>query len=75
MGSCGDPFPFNVTEPEVEAGIHVVACPSGWCGKMIEGTTGAFRTDGKILNIFLSFISKINLKYQNKNLTIKKNKF
>ncbi|KAL0839708.1 hypothetical protein ABMA28_016355 [Loxostege sticticalis] len=45
LGSCGDPFPFNVTEPEAEIGIHVVACPSGWCGKLIEGTTGAFRAD------------------------------
>ncbi|KAG7305464.1 hypothetical protein JYU34_009533 [Plutella xylostella] len=45
LGSCADPFPLNVTEPEVEAGIHVVACPSGWCGKMIEGTSGAFRMD------------------------------
>ncbi|CAK1551920.1 unnamed protein product [Leptosia nina] len=45
LGSCGDPFPTNVTEPETQLGIHIVACPSGWCGKMIEGTTGAFRTD------------------------------
>ncbi|XP_034825419.1 UPAR/Ly6 domain-containing protein rtv [Maniola hyperantus] len=45
LGTCGDPFPFNVTDADAEAGIHVVACPSGWCGKMIEGTTGAFRTD------------------------------
>ncbi|CAG4941171.1 unnamed protein product [Colias eurytheme] len=45
LGSCGDPFPTNVTEPETQIGIHIVACPSGWCGKMIEGTTGAFRTD------------------------------
>lgn len=46
LGSCGDPLPFNVTDPDAEPGIHVVACPSGWCGKMIQGTTGAFRTDG-----------------------------
>ncbi|XP_047518090.1 uncharacterized protein LOC125058095 [Pieris napi] len=45
LGSCGDPFPTNVTETETQIGIHIVACPSGWCGKMIEGTTGAFRTD------------------------------
>ncbi|KAG6450778.1 hypothetical protein O3G_MSEX006762 [Manduca sexta] len=45
LGTCGDPFPFNVTEPEAEVGIHVVACPSGWCGKLIQGTTGTFRTD------------------------------
>ncbi|XP_013185777.2 uncharacterized protein LOC106131282 [Amyelois transitella] len=45
LGPCGDPFPFNVTEPEAEAGIHVMACSSGWCAKMIEGTTGTFRSD------------------------------
>ncbi|XP_068627774.1 UPAR/Ly6 domain-containing protein rtv [Battus philenor] len=45
LGSCGDPFPFNVTEPEVEMGIHVVACPSGWCGKSYEGNIGAFKND------------------------------
>ncbi|VVC91651.1 unnamed protein product [Leptidea sinapis] len=45
LGSCGDPFPTNVTEPDTQIGIHVVACPSGWCGKLIEGTTGAFKTD------------------------------
>ncbi|XP_059061971.1 uncharacterized protein LOC131854820 [Achroia grisella] len=45
LGSCGDPFPFNVTEPEAEFGIHVMACPSGWCAKMIEGVSGALRSD------------------------------
>ncbi|XP_026326433.1 uncharacterized protein LOC113235083 [Hyposmocoma kahamanoa] len=45
LGTCGDPFPFNMTEPDAEVGIHVVACPSGWCAKVIEGTTGAYRTD------------------------------
>uniref|UniRef100_A0A1E1WN51 Uncharacterized protein n=1 Tax=Pectinophora gossypiella TaxID=13191 RepID=A0A1E1WN51_PECGO len=45
LGTCGDPFPFNVTEPEADAGIHVVACPSGWCAKIIEGTTGTYRSD------------------------------
>ncbi|KAI5634347.1 hypothetical protein NE865_12961 [Phthorimaea operculella] len=45
LGSCGDPFPLNVTEPEQEVGIHVVACPSGWCAKIIEGTTGAYKVD------------------------------
>nr|QIJ96700.1 retroactive [Glyphodes pyloalis] len=44
-GSCRDPFPTNVTETEAQAGIHVVACPSGWCAKLIQGTTGAFRSD------------------------------
>ncbi|XP_026764980.1 uncharacterized protein LOC113523287 [Galleria mellonella] len=45
LGSCGDPFPFNVTEPEAEFGIHVMACPSGWCAKMLEGVSGALRSD------------------------------
>ncbi|KPJ01883.1 hypothetical protein RR46_05092 [Papilio xuthus] len=45
LGSCGDPFPFNVTEPEAEVGIHVVACPSGWCGKSYEGNIGALKND------------------------------
>lgn len=45
LGTCGDPFPINVTETIVEQGLHVVACPSGWCGKLLEGTVGAFRTD------------------------------
>ncbi|CAH2062914.1 unnamed protein product, partial [Iphiclides podalirius] len=45
LGSCGDPFPFNVTEPEVEMGIHVVACPSGWCGKSYEGNINAIKND------------------------------
>lgn len=48
LGSCGDPFPFNVTDPEGEIGIHVVACPSGWCGKLMEGNSAAFRSDGKL---------------------------
>ncbi|CAH0628758.1 unnamed protein product [Chrysodeixis includens] len=45
LGTCGDPFPLNVTETIVESGLHVVACPSGWCGKLIEGTLGPYRTD------------------------------
>ncbi|PZC82545.1 hypothetical protein B5X24_HaOG210294 [Helicoverpa armigera] len=45
LGTCGDPFPINVTESIVESGLHVVACPSGWCGKLIEGTVGTFRSD------------------------------
>lgn len=45
LGTCGDQFPLNVTETDVVAGLHVVACPSGWCGKLLEGTVGAFRQD------------------------------
>ncbi|CAB3236004.1 unnamed protein product [Arctia plantaginis] len=44
-GTCKDPFPLNVTEADAEVGLHIVACPSGWCGKLIEGTIGAFRQD------------------------------
>lgn len=45
LGSCGDPVVVNATDPYSQLGIHVVACPSGWCGKMMEGNEGAFRTD------------------------------
>lgn len=51
LGTCGDPFPMNVTETVVEQGLHVVACPSGWCGKLLEGTVGAFRADGELINL------------------------
>lgn len=47
LGSCGDPFPFNITEPDAEAGIHVVACPSGWCAKLSEGNPRALKADGE----------------------------
>lgn len=45
LGTCGDPFLFNVTEPKAEPGIKVVECPSGWCGKITEGSSGAFKLD------------------------------
>lgn len=45
LGSCGDPFLFNVTDPDAVIGINLIACPSGWCGKLLQGSTGAFRTD------------------------------
>lgn len=32
-----------------EPGVSTVPCASGWCGKVIEGETGAFREDGKSL--------------------------
>jgi len=31
----------------MEPGVTAVPCASGWCGKVIEGETGAFREDGK----------------------------
>lgn len=46
LGSCADPFLYNVTQLETEVAVHVEECPSGWCGKIFEGTTGAFRLDG-----------------------------
>lgn len=53
LGSCGDPFPFNVTDPEAEVGVHVIACPSGWCGKLNQGSTGTFRSDGTVsINLY-----------------------
>lgn len=55
LGSCGDPFPYNMTEPDAVIGIHMVACPSGWCGKLLQGSTGAYRTDG------MDFIYQLNL--------------
>lgn len=36
LGSCKDPFTFNVTQAEHEAGIEVQPCASGWCGKILE---------------------------------------
>lgn len=44
-----------MTEPDAEVGIHVVACPSGWCAKVIEGTTGAYRTDGWLLLLVICY--------------------
>lgn len=52
LGSCKDPFKFNVTQIENEHGIQTVPCASGWCGKVIE-SQGSLRSDGKI-NQFIS---------------------
>lgn len=45
LGSCKDPFKFNVTQIENEHGITAVPCASGWCGKVIE-SQGTLRDDG-----------------------------
>lgn len=46
LGSCKDPFKFNVTQIENEHGITAVPCASGWCGKVIE-SEGTLRDDGE----------------------------
>lgn len=48
LGSCKDPFRFNASHIDTEPGVTAVPCASGWCGKVIEGETGAFREDGKV---------------------------
>lgn len=52
LGSCKDPFKFNVTQIENEHGITAVPCASGWCGKVIE-SQGTLRDDGKHFNTCL----------------------
>lgn len=46
LGSCKDPFRYNASSLDVHPGITAVPCASGWCGKVIEGESGAFREDG-----------------------------
>lgn len=46
LGTCKDPFKYNVTQIENEHGITAVPCASGWCGKLIE-SEGTSRDDGK----------------------------
>ncbi|XP_014606342.1 PREDICTED: uncharacterized protein LOC106787998 [Polistes canadensis] len=36
QGSCKDPFTMNSTQIELERGVDMVPCVSGWCGKIIE---------------------------------------
>ncbi|XP_049826032.1 uncharacterized protein LOC126266301 [Aethina tumida] len=38
LGSCKDPFVYNVTlaEPKSKIGIDTIPCASGWCGKIVE---------------------------------------
>ncbi|XP_055383204.1 uncharacterized protein LOC129613244 [Condylostylus longicornis] len=44
LGSCKDPFKFNLTQAEKEPGIEAIPCASGWCGKVIEGG-GSYSVD------------------------------
>lgn len=55
LGSCKDPFKFNVTQIENEHGITAVPCASGWCGKVIE-SQGTLREDGTYDSIYFIFI-------------------
>lgn len=47
LGSCKDPFRYNITQIESEHGITAVPCASGWCGKVIE-SQGTLRDDGNL---------------------------
>jgi len=40
LGVCRDEFPYNETTGQGQPGIDIVACPSGWCSKKIEGIRG-----------------------------------
>lgn len=54
LGNCKDSFQYNATQVEAVHGVTAIPCASGWCGKVIEGESSAFREDGKILNIVKS---------------------
>lgn len=56
-GVCKDPFNYNVTTYLKESSIEARPCASGWCGKIIEGTSSTFKQDGEFLLIFLNWIS------------------
>lgn len=51
LGSCKDPFRYNASHVDTEPGVTTVPCASGWCGKVIEGDTGAFREDGELKRV------------------------
>jgi len=44
LGSCKDPFRFNITQIDDEPGVTAVPCASGWCGKVIE-SAGTLKDD------------------------------
>lgn len=46
-GVCKDPFIYNVTTYLKESSIEARPCASGWCGKIIEGTSSTFKQDGE----------------------------
>ena len=46
LGNCKDPFQYNATQVEAVHGVTAIPCASGWCGKVIEGESSAFREDG-----------------------------
>ncbi|CAO1402291.1 unnamed protein product [Diamesa serratosioi] len=45
LGNCKDPFQYNATQVEDVHGVTAIPCASGWCGKVIEGESSAFRED------------------------------
>lgn len=45
---CKDPFIYNVTTYLKESSIEARPCASGWCGKIIEGTSSTFKQDGEL---------------------------
>ena len=49
LGNCKDSFHYNATQVEAIHGVTAIPCASGWCGKVIEGESSAFREDGKIV--------------------------
>ena len=64
LGNCKDSFQYNATQVEAVHGVTAIPCASGWCGKVIEGESSAFREDGKILNIVKSkSLKKFNVLY------------
>ncbi|XP_053211072.1 uncharacterized protein LOC128394740 [Panonychus citri] len=40
LGDCADPFYLNQTTVKDYKGVEATPCPSGWCGKAIEGKEG-----------------------------------
>lgn len=61
LGSCKDPFRYNASHVDPQPGLTTVPCASGWCGKVIEGETGAFREDGELPSQFDNNNSYINI--------------
>lgn len=58
LGSCKDPFKFNITQIDDEPGVTAVPCASGWCGKVIE-SQGTLKEDGNLWQCSNFFARKI----------------
>lgn len=61
LGSCKDPFDFNVTQVENVRGLSTIPCASGWCAKIVE-TENTLRDGKKFKQIFI--LQADNLKYK-----------